>query len=308
MAMFDQHFQLVLTWFKGELISYWPGLAALTVLAVFSGGIRRAVNDGRLGQAVPHRLLPSVAIWAIVIVPVGWWLWSIWSSHTQEAFFIQITDEDGWMEYLQVLLLGLSLSTSGLLACSLWKRRQHFWALGYLLLALALFWTTGEEISWGQRLLHMHTPKWFELHNVQQETNLHNLGDVDGVMSDLTDRALLLAVFVSAAVWMTGIHRIKRLHAALWLPHPSLIPAFCCMISYGKVLYLDEMLHPEAKEHSTAVSQLQEPREAILYFSVLAFLLIVRLGLRSGPLDPAPEIYDKTSTSRLRPCGPMGPS
>lgn len=77
-----------------------------------------------------------------------------------------------------------------------------------------------------------------------------------------------------------------------WLPHPSLIPALCCVISYGELLSLYPRLHPEARGASEAVLQLQEPRELILYFTLFTFLLMAFSALRKGadgpplPADP----------------------
>jgi hypothetical protein len=33
----------------------------------------------------------------------------------------------------------------------------------------------GEEVSWGQRILDINSPAFFQQHNAQGETNLHNL-------------------------------------------------------------------------------------------------------------------------------------
>jgi len=44
----------------------------------------------------------------------------------------------------------------------------------FLLLGLLFFFGAGEEISWGQRIFHFHTPDILR-HNIQQEFNLHNL-------------------------------------------------------------------------------------------------------------------------------------
>ncbi|HKQ58338.1 MAG TPA: hypothetical protein VJY35_10775 [Candidatus Eisenbacteria bacterium] len=264
----------VLTWLKDGLPDYGAGLMVLAAVAVAAWPVRRAVSGGRLGPTDPQRNLPLATAWAVALVPVAWWLWSIWAAFHRPEFFLTITDEDGWMEYGQVLLLSLGSLTAGWLAWSLWKDRQRVWALGYLVLTLALFWAAGEEISWGQRLLHLATPAWFEAHNVQQEMNLHNLGNTDGRLSSLTNAVVSSIVFASAALWMTGLHRIQRLRSVLWLPHPALIPALCCVVSYWKVTRLYTLLHPEAQEATPAVLQLQEPRETILYFCVLAFLLI----------------------------------
>ncbi|MBI4577608.1 MAG: hypothetical protein HY722_15205 [Planctomycetes bacterium] len=42
-------------------------------------------------------------------------------------------------------------------------------------LALATLFGALEEVSYGQRLLGVRSPEWFQLHNTQGETNLHNL-------------------------------------------------------------------------------------------------------------------------------------
>jgi tetratricopeptide (TPR) repeat protein len=68
-----------------------------------------------------------------------------------------------WYQYAAVLLL------SGWLAL---RPSPYRWF--YLALALASFYTAGEEISWGQRLLGFGSPEFFDEYNLQEETNLHN--------------------------------------------------------------------------------------------------------------------------------------
>ncbi len=50
-------------------------------------------------------------------------------------------------------------------------RRNYF----YLALGLLFFFCAGEEISWGQRIIGIATTEWLADHNLQGETNLHNL-------------------------------------------------------------------------------------------------------------------------------------
>ena len=45
---------------------------------------------------------------------------------------------------------------------------------------IGLFFGAGEEISWGQRIFHIESSKFFNENNSQKETNLHNM-IVDGV-------------------------------------------------------------------------------------------------------------------------------
>lgn len=55
-------------------------------------------------------------------------------------------------------------------------KRKQWLSLGALVvLSLVLFVMAGEEISWGQRIFQWQTEGYFSAHNVQGETNLHNL-------------------------------------------------------------------------------------------------------------------------------------
>ena len=280
MILSHEHLQQILAWSKEELFNYGPALALLAVLAVFSKKINRAVGRRHLEPTTSRPNIPLPALWTILLLPAGFWLLSLWATRSFPALFLDVTQEDGWMENGQMILLGLGSVTGMMVSRVLWKKHQRFWACAYFLLALALFWVAGEEVSWGQRFFHLPTPAWLASHNTQQELNLHNLNGVDGEMNSLADRVLSYAVFFCTALWLTGLHRVRRLKTALWLPHPSLIPALCCAISYGEVLRLNELLHSGAEGIPEAVVQLQEPRESILYFSLFAFLSIVLYTLR----------------------------
>ena len=50
--------------------------------------------------------------------------------------------------------------------------RQWAW---FALVALGCFYIGGEELSWGQQLLHWQTPAAIDALNRQHETNLHNM-------------------------------------------------------------------------------------------------------------------------------------
>jgi len=97
--------------------------------------------------------------------------------------FTALSREDGLIEWLQ--FLGFA-SLSLLLAFVALDRFTQQRRLS--LEVLALVGLTGlvalaalEEISWFQRVLNVQTPEFFQRHNRQLETNLHNLfiGDVN---------------------------------------------------------------------------------------------------------------------------------
>jgi tetratricopeptide (TPR) repeat protein len=83
--------------------------------------------------------------------------------------YIVATYEDLVGEWLQVLLF----LTTMLFALRLVFIKSRF-RIFFLILALASFYTIMEEISWGQRLFNISTPDFFQKHNLQQETNIHN--------------------------------------------------------------------------------------------------------------------------------------
>ena len=83
---------------------------------------------------------------------------------------LKVVHEDGITENLTVeLYLGSSLIFFYLL------KKQKFHNIWYLGLGLLSFFMAGEELSWGQRIFHLSTPKYLETINYQQEINLHNI-------------------------------------------------------------------------------------------------------------------------------------
>ncbi len=108
---------------------------------------------------------------------VGIGLWLTCSRPGAMARFVQ---EDGFLEWVTFLSL---LSACFSLLFIHYVKRAHDglpWisvkSLGMVLIAGAFLFGTLEEISWGQRLFHWRSPGLFSTWNLQQETNLHNLG------------------------------------------------------------------------------------------------------------------------------------
>ncbi|MBU1139375.1 MAG: hypothetical protein KKA76_10390 [Proteobacteria bacterium] len=83
--------------------------------------------------------------------------------------YLFATYEDLPGEWTQAFFFATTLIISLLLT-----RHTHTNRLFFALLALACFYVVGEEISWGQRLLSLPSPEFFQRHNLQQELNLHN--------------------------------------------------------------------------------------------------------------------------------------
>ncbi|MFZ5760824.1 MAG: tetratricopeptide repeat protein [Thermodesulfobacteriota bacterium] len=128
------------------------------------------------------------------------------------AVYVWATYEDLLGEWTQVAFFAIALFFSLRLALS----RSRFRAF-FALLALACLYVVGEEISWGQRLFAITTPDFFTRHNLQQETNLHNL--FTGPYRTGLKRAIevvLVAGFILYGIVYPAALRRKR-QEALWL-------------------------------------------------------------------------------------------
>lgn len=90
-------------------------------------------------------------------------------------FYWKLIEEDGWIENAQA---GFFLLSALIGFYSLKRLKFETNLLIYLLLfglnSLLLF-CFFEEISWGQRIFGFETNEYFQKHNFQNETNLHNL-------------------------------------------------------------------------------------------------------------------------------------
>lgn len=89
--------------------------------------------------------------------------------------FGRLTWEDGPVENVSALATGLGALCFFWVALSSGRRRAWAACGGALVLGLGLVALTGEEISWGQRLLGVETPGGLAGINDQGEMNLHNV-------------------------------------------------------------------------------------------------------------------------------------
>ena len=117
----------------------------------------------------------SILALVFIMILVGYFL-----LYRNVDSFIVYTREDGVVEWLTVagLMMGCIVCVRRFIRL---RKFRHAWFL-FVTLALAflLFFGSGEEISWGQRILGLKSPEYFLEENTQKELNFHNLM-VDGV-------------------------------------------------------------------------------------------------------------------------------
>jgi len=90
------------------------------------------------------------------------------------GWYRRLAIEDGPIETLTSLAYLIAFFIGIYIAFQLYKQKQSFYAVLYMLLSIGLLFIFLEEISWGQRIFNLETPQFFEVYNHQHETNLHN--------------------------------------------------------------------------------------------------------------------------------------
>ena len=175
-------------------------------------------------------LLNALAIGAVPVLAALFFL-------DRQAFRV-VLNEDGVVEWAQVLLWAASGAVGAWIAAERFRsgyRGQAILWIGFGLAALVL---AGEELSWGQRLLDLETPKVLEEINRQDEINLHNIGRTLTVFNI----ALFIAsAYAIAAEWIQRRWNIVGRFAdgdRLYVPPFFLAGLFAIMVGYRFVRWV----------------------------------------------------------------------
>lgn len=103
-------------------------------------------------------------------------LFGLYFAHTNLEYFESVfVVEDGLVEWLTVCWLLLSSALCITRIFKLKSKRSKLFLFMLAFFAAGFFFGAGEEISWGQRIFNVESSTFFQTHNAQGETNLHNL-------------------------------------------------------------------------------------------------------------------------------------
>ena len=205
-------------------------------------------------SAVEKLILALVTI----IIAIGYLLF--YTNSAQFEWFIQ---EDGVAEWLTVagLLLGSIVCFYRL--GKLMKTRSKWFLFVTFGLGLFLFFAAGEEISWGQRIFGISTPEYFQQHNAQQETNLHNLV-VDGVKLNKLIFSVILVSLLSIFLLIVPIVHQKNEPIRKFLDRSAIpVPQWYQVIGFVVVFTLTSLI-PHGKN-----AELLECGGALLFFLIV---------------------------------------
>lgn len=204
--------------------------------------------------------------------------------------FGMLANEDGLAEWGQWLFLMALIVIYARLAIALWRQHQRPVALLYAVALVAVIFTAGEEISWGQRIFGWMTPGALEDINKQGETNIHNIGSILTIFNLAIMAVAFIAVLLPVVRWSVWRERARSIAGYALIPPAALIPAFGMAFAYRAIRLL---FLPTPRYTLTKLSEIAELSFyfALLVFGILAWRVIVR-GWRpssdGGTLEPSP--------------------
>jgi hypothetical protein len=148
-----------------------------------------------------------------------------------EGFYVV---EDGLIEWLTVIFLIWGGILSMRRVYLLKGKKPSLFVFATFFLGLLFFFGAGEEISWGQRIFNIEAGDFFQRHNSQHETNLHNLV-VNGVKLNKLIFGLFLGIGIAFYLLILPllygkIEKIKLLVDKLALPIPRIYQISCYII------------------------------------------------------------------------------
>jgi len=174
-------------------------------------------------------------------------------SYIDDGYFKAVfVAEDGLIEWLTVVALAITSLVCFQRVVLLRGDRPLLFLVMTTLLGLVFFFGAGEEISWGQRIFSTESSAFFQQHNAQGETNLHNL-----VVGGKKINKLIFGV---------GLHVVLLLYLFVLVPMYKRQPAV--------TRFLDRYAVPIA-----------QPYQVISYVVILVLVQLVMVSSKRGEMS-----------------------
>jgi hypothetical protein len=233
-------------------------------------------EEGGTMNRISRLLTTSAEIWHVspLIAKVVFWAPLVISpllvlSRFSKPLYKFILHEDGPVEsatfwsYALAVLVGIAVTRIRL-------KNGHRWqALLFLVFAVAMFFCAGEEIAWGQHILHFGTPAKLATVNKQDEFTLHNIGGTLHVLNVV----ILLVGGAGAAAYLVNqqLHLERYLADADFLVVPPFFLASWFLIASGYRLFRLVVW----RKSGFTITSYAEWTELCFAFGLLAFSWIV---------------------------------
>jgi hypothetical protein len=173
-------------------------------------------------------------------------------SYVDDDFFMsRLATEDGLIEWLTVIALATASAVCIYRVITLRGEKPRLFLIMTFLLGLVFFFGAGEEISWGQRIFNTESSEFFQQHNAQGETNLHNL--------------VVGGKKLNKIIFGVGLHLVLLIYLLALVPLYKRKP--------GLENFLDRLAVPIAK-----------PYQVISYLAVIILIPVIMASSKKGEL------------------------
>ena len=205
--------------------------------------------------------------------------------------------EDSSVENLQALFYFLAAVFCAFLAVKLHKNKMTFHSIMILLFGLACLFVSLEEISWGQRIFNISTPKEISQYNIQSEITVHNLGIINSIIKTVYMLIGLYGTIGWLLCWTLRIHKTNL--ARFYVPRFYLSSYFLIVFIVYAILG-----HTDLVINTLHLSKLQvggdaflgmrdeEPAELLLSMAFMLFPLSIYFDKLGG-------LTTQSTTARL---------
>ena len=202
----------------------------------------------------------GILILIITMLAVGFIL--VFTNARSFALYVQ---EDGIVEWLTVLGLLLGAAVCFKRTVHFWKHRSWLFLVVTALMGIVLFFGAGEEISWGQRILGIKSPEYFQQNNLQGETNFHNLMLGDFKVNKWIF-SIALTVFLGIYILVIPfLYRTKRWMQNFVTYCGIPLPKAVHIVAFIAIFLLTELI-PNGKR-----AEILEAATALLLFLIIRF-------------------------------------
>ena len=171
--------------------------------------------------------------------------------------YLEFVREDGPVEYLTVFLLLFSCLACLYRVFQYRKMKKPLWLLTWIVLAFLFFFAAGDEISWGQRIFGIESGEFFQQHNKQAETNIHNLvvkgHSLNTVIFSRLMFVVLIIYFLFSRLMVWKIPLIRNLVNKFQIPLPKKQHIIMMVVATLMILLIQLIRDSELHELSFAM-------------------------------------------------------
>lgn len=220
----------------------------------------------------------ALVIFAIIVaLPISIELFLL--ATNPEMHHRYLATEIGFVELSTVAMLIASIVSLVIVA----KRSRGKERRLAILLAIALFYWGGEEISWGQSLMKWDSPRMFQSLNYQGETNLHNLKYVS-LTNQIPRMALnLLAVAALLSFLPPVQRRLERWRDTTWSDWLKPLP-WCVVPAIGVIV-----ISFLKNSRPFGYRELGETEEQYMAILIVAYTVVLAIAKRRELPAKVPE-------------------